>query len=245
MKKISITLIVIVMFMFNFTGCSNDNNTDNSSNQTNTSGEEIVGKLIGISNDEIKLSNNGKTTSYKISGDKVKDYYLGETIMLKGNGTDYDVSTYDKFNFDTRQTDEGDIITRTVGSVKEVGDKFITAVTELGDIEIMNPGNFNLPISSNVIFDYVSTKEGNKLISYYDESIKMDLKIKSISRDVDGKMLIVANDINDKEYEVTLNQDVLVNVNHSSLKVGDKIKVYPTSIGDETPPKINASMIIK
>lgn len=271
MKKIIIIFIVISMLMFNFTGCTNGNTSDgnqsgtnnengansgnnnngnnnsgnNSGSNTNTNGEEVVGRLVGISNDEIKVSTNGKTNTYKISGDKVKDYYLGETIVIKGTENNYNVSSYDKYNFDARYTNEGDLITRATGTIKDIGDKFITAITELGDLSIINPGSFNLPLNSNVIFDYVSTKEGNRLVSYYDESIRMDVKIKNITRDADGRMVIIVTDANNQEYDLTLNQDVVLNVAHSTLKVGDNLKVYPTAIGDEKPPKISASMVIK
>lgn len=259
MKKILIILVVILMFMFNFTGCTNKNTTNenpdgtntgnntgnNTNNQPNTAGEEMIGRLIGISSNEIKVDTNGKTNTYKISGDRVKDYYLGETVMIKGSENNYTVSSYDKYNFDARYNEQGDLITRANGTIKDIGDKFITATTELGELTIMNPGNFNLPLNSKVIVDYVSTKEGNKIVSYYDESVRMDLKIKNITRDVDGRMVLVVTDANNKEYDLTLNHDVVMNVAHSSLKVGDHIKVYPTSIGDEKPPKINASMVIK
>lgn len=264
MKKIFIIFVVILMFLFSFTGCTTgntDNNSDGTNNgnnanngnnngnttgnNTNTNGEEVIGRLVGISKDEIKVSTNGKTNTYKISGDKVKDYYLGETVVIKGNENNYTVSSYDKYNFDARYTEEGDLITRATGTIKDIGDKFITATTELGELTIMNPGNFNLPLNSNVIVDYVTTKEGNKIVSYYDESTRMDLKIKNITRDADGRMVLVVTDANNKEYDLTLNHDVVMNVAHSTLKVGDSIKVYPTSIGDENPPKIKANMVIK
>ena len=261
MKKILIFFIVILMLLFSFTGCSNGNTSNegqngtnqgnNANNGTNNAGnnnngeEEFVGKLVGITNNEIKVSSNGKTNTYKITGDKVKDYYLGETVVVKGSNDNYSVSSYDKYNFDSRYTNEGDLITRVTGTIKDIGDKFITATTDLGELSIMNPGNFNLAVNSPVIFDYVSTKEGNKLVSYYDESMRMDVKIKSISRDPEGKMVLVVTDANNKEYDLTLNHDVVLNVPHSTLKEGDNLKVYPTAIGDENPPKINASMVIK
>lgn len=265
MKKILIIMVVVLMFMFNFTGCTtgttknpngtntenNTNNGNNTNNNGNTTGNkpnangEVIGRLVGISSNEIKVSTEGKTNTYKIPSDKVKDYYLGETVMIKGSENNYTVSSYDKYNFDARYTEQGDLITRATGTIKDIGDKFITATTELGELSIMNPGNFNLPLNSNVIVDYVSTKEGNKIVSYYDESKKMDLKIKNITRDAEGRMVLVVTDANNKEYDLTLNHDVVMNVAHSTLKVGDSIKVYPTSIGDEKPPKINASMVIK
>lgn len=257
MKKYFKLIVVCLAVMLITAGCTNgntnDNNTNNNENPNtstdnnqNTSKKDVVGKLVGIGDDEIKVYTNGTTETYKLSGDKVKDYYLGETIMLKSNSEGkYEATSYEDYNFNDRMTDMGEKIKRSLVTVKEVGEDFITAIAENGEFMVQNPGNFNLPANTNVIFDYVETPNGNRLVSYYDESVKIDLTIKAISRDVNGQMVIIATDENNKEYEISVAHDVLLNVRHSTLKTGDKISCYPVSISDDNPAKINANMIIK
>lgn len=258
--KISLKIIsLFIIFAIIFCGCTNKNNTDdnipdnnetdnkdqnNVDNNTTVDDEEVIGQLYEINTDEIKVLTNGEIKVFKIAGDVVKDYYIGEYIVVKKNGNDYDISLYDKYDFNNRKTDMGDPIKRIVGSIQDVGDEFITAVSDAGEIKINNPGNFALPKNANAVFDYIATEDGNVLVNYYDESVKLDLTVKRITRDVGGQMILLANNEN-KDYEIKVKPSTLVNVSLSSIKTGDKITVYPLSLSDDNPSKVETSMIIK
>ncbi|QSX07111.1 hypothetical protein JYG23_07145 [Sedimentibacter sp. zth1] len=222
----------------------NDSNIENNEN-TSEELNDIIGKLYEINDDEIKVFSNGETKSYKINADKVKDFYIGENILLKANETGYDVSLYDQYDFNKRVTEAGDQITRIVGKIKEVGDEFITAVTDDEEIQILNPGDFVLSKDTSAIFDYVVTDKGNQLVNFYDESVKLDLTIKRLTREINGRLLILANNVDNKDYEISVKPETLVNISLSSLKLGDKIAVYPISISDQNPTKVDTNMIIK
>lgn len=248
-KNIKIVVLVIV-FTLLLSSCTK-NNTDNQNEDKDNSNnqeqkEEVVGKLYEINDKEIKIVTlKGELKNIEIPKDKLDDFFIGEMIKLNPVGDSYDVSLYKEYNFDKRLDDAGNQIKRVTAKVKDVGEDFINIMTDDGEVSIMNPGNFALPQNSNVIFDYTSSDKGNTLVSYYDEGTKLDLVISDLSRDSSGELVIKGKDDNENEYQVVVKSDVLLNVTASNLKDGDKIFVYPMTVSDDNPKKVESSMILK
>jgi len=71
------------------------------------------------------------------------------------------------------------------------------------------------------------------------------LKVGEISRDETGTMRIYGLADDNKEYDIAAGAETVTNFAHSTLKVDDRISVYPESISDGTPAVVEAKAILK
>lgn len=250
-KYINLSIIVILLILI--VSCSASKNDDSDTNNENLDeqsylnvGEsyDVVGRLISEGAGSIEVEVDDVIRSFNTTDD-LSNYYLGEYIRVKSDGDTFKVYPYNEFNFNKRYTSNKELIYRISGRVENVNEKEIEVRLEDGSISFQNPGNFDLHIGTNVIIDYISTNDGNKLVNYYDTANVMSLVVKEIKKDYDGKMIIKAANGLDTEYIIPVNSDVLLNFVHSSLAVGDNIEVYFDYADDNDPPQISSTMILK
>lgn len=259
-KKQMVILSFILVIILAFAGCS-INDTDNNSGKNVQSGENnngsqgkdvtlgkynTQGRIVKIDETGIHVQVKDKVEKYSVASDKVNNHYLGEYVGLnKLDGDNYDIFADESYDYKNRFTSTGDAIKRVTGTVGEVKDDIVTAVTEMGDIKLSHQGDFNLEHGSQVMFDYIESPDGNKIISYYDEAAKINVDVKEISRDTSGMMMIFAAASDNKEYDIRVSADTVTNFALSTLKVNDRITVYPDEMTGDVPAVVKAKLIVK
>ncbi|MDF2678096.1 MAG: hypothetical protein K0Q97_2434 [Bacillota bacterium] len=252
-KKLIIFLVVV--FALNLTACANDNE-NNSNNQTNESdsaqnknaGNEYTaqGRIVKIDEEGIHIQNKDKVDIYKVSKETSGKYYAGEFVGINALSTgDYEVISDENYDYNKRYTSEGNEIKRVTGTIGDINDDRITTVTEMGDLEFINTGDFDLKPESQVMFDYVEMSGGNQVVSFYDEASKITVNVKEISRGTAGTMKIYATAADNKEYDINVGPDAGTNFAHSSLKVDDEITVYPETITGNIPAQVEAKLVVR
>lgn len=257
-KRLMMFLCIILMLSIILSGCNNseDKNLNNSNpegnNGTKQKNDETLGKynqqgrIVKIDETGIHVQIEDKVERYNVAKEKADKYYIGEYVGLNVLDNDnYDVFADESYDYSNRLTSTGDKIKRITGTVGEVKDDFITAVTEMGDVKLANNGDFNLESGSQAMFDYVEMPGGNQIVSFYDEASKINAKVKEVSRDTSGMMRIYALAADNKEYDIQVDADTVTNFAHSSLAADDDIIVYPDDITGDVPAVVNAKLIVK
>jgi len=90
-------------------------------------------------------------------------------------------------------------------------------------------------------FDYTSVMRADM----FDEDEKIDLKVGKISRDETGTMKINGMAADNKEYDVITDAETVTNFAYSTLKVNDEISVYPKSISEGSPARVEAKALVR
>lgn len=261
-RKISVIFsCILLVFGVFLTSCStkmgSDKNLDNNEiskknneteqNQNTELGKyNVQGRIVKIDENGLHVQVDDKVKRYNVSKEKMQKYYIGENVglsLLENN--DYDVAIDETYDYSKRYTPEGELINRVTGTIGDITDDSITTVTEMGNLKFPKSKEFDLKRGSQVMFDYVKMHDGNQVVSYYDESSKIKLKIKEISKDETGMMKLLAVSDDNKDYYVNLDSDTVVNFSHSSLSKNEEIVVYPDNISTDTPPIIKAKMLVR
>lgn len=259
-KSLMILLCVILTLIMILSGCANNNkentdlNKENSEGNNGTDGanDETLGKynqqgrIVKIDETGIHVQVEDKVERYNVAKEKADKYYVGEYVGLNSLDNDnYDIFADESYDYNNRLTSTGDPIKRITGTVGEVKDDFVTAVTEMGDVKLANNGDFNLESGSQAMFDYVEMPGGNQIVSFYDEASKINVNVKEVSRDTSGMMRIYALAADNKEYDIQVDADTGTNFAHSTLKADDEITVYPEDITGDVPAVVDAKLIVK
>lgn len=259
-KKIMWILSIILVTITSFVGCTKNDIENNSNNNSQTEknnkqaqGNEVIlgkyntqGRIVKIDKTGIHVQVKDKVEKYNVTSERASNHYIGEYVGLnKLDGDNYDIFADETYDYKNRFTSTGDAIKRVTGTVGDVKDNMVTAVTEMGDMKISHKGNFNLESGSQVMFDYIELPDGNQMISYYDEAAKINVYVKEISRDTSGMMMIFAVASDNKEYDIRLDSDTITNFALSSLKIDDKIIVYPNEMTGDVPAVVKAKLIVK
>jgi len=257
-EKPTMVMCIILMVSIILSSCNNneDKNLNNGNpegtNGTKQENDVILGKynqqgrIVKIDETGIHVQVEDKVERYNVAKERADKYYIGEYVGLNvlDNGN-YDVFADESYDYSNRLTSTGDKIKRVTGTVGEVKDDFVTAVTEMGDVKLANNTDFDLESGSQAMFDYVEMPSGNQMVSFYDEASKINAKVKEVSRDTSGMMRIYALAADNKEYDIQVDSDTVTNFAHSSLVVDDDIIVYPDDITGEIPAAVNAKLIVK
>ncbi len=263
-KKTIIVLIIVLLISIISGGCTNNgdenngegndlsNNEQTGENNTGSQGKDVIlgkynkqGRIVKIDESRIHVQVNNNVEKFNVASERASNHYIGEYVGLnKLDGDNYDIFADETYDYKNRFTPEGDSIKRVTGTVGEVKDNIVTAVTEMGDMKLSHEGNFNLEHGSQVMFDYIEMPDENQMLSYYDEASKINVNIKEISRDTSGMMMIFAVASDNKEYDIRLDMDTVTNFALSSLNVNDNIIVYPDEMTGNVPAIVNAKLII-
>lgn len=256
-KKIIIFLVLSMIFSLALSGCANekdkiDQNEKPTKNEGTNQGDRSAGKysaqgkIVKIDENGIHVQIGDRVQRYNVDKEATNKHYIGEYVGINELDNDkYDILPDETYDYKNRLTSTGEKIKRVTGTVGEVKDDIVTAVTEMGDIKLTNPGNFSLKSGDQFMFDYVEMGGGNQMLSYYEESSKINVKVKEISREASGAMKITANSNDNKEYNIMVNENTITNFAHSALKKDDSITVYPESITGNIPAEVKAKLIIK
>jgi hypothetical protein len=259
-KRLMLALCVILTLSMILSSCANNDKEDNNVSNKNSEGkngtdganDETLGKynqqgrIVKIDETGIHVQVEDKVERYNVAKEKADKYYIGEYVGLNALDNDnYDIFPDESYDYNNRLTSTGDPIKRVTGTVGDVKDDFVTAVTEMGDVKLSNNGDFNLESGSQVMFDYVEMPGGNQLVSFYDEASKINVKVKEVSRDTSGMMRIYALAADNKEYDIQVDGDTGTNFAHSTLKADDEIIVYPEDITGDVPAVVDAKLIVK
>lgn len=251
-KQLTAFICISMIFCYMLAGCSTENDKIKQNNEKNQESAN-AGKVFSAQGRIVKIDENGihvmvkdKVQRYNVDKAVADKYYVGEYVGVKNlENNKFDVSVDNTYDFKNRLTSAGDKIKRVTGTVGEVKDNLVTAVTEMGDIKLNNPGNFNLKNGAQVMFDYVEMPGGNQMISFYEEASKINAKVKEISRDTYGKMRIYAEGRDKKEYDIQTDENTVTNFSYSSLKKDDNITVYPNEMTGNVPSAVKPKLIIK
>lgn len=255
--KINIkTLIIIFILIMSVVGCSKNENEqiiekDDSGNNNSTEQEtpgrySEQGRIVKIDENGLHVQKGEKVDVYNVDKARSSSFYIGEYVGLnKLDGDKYDAVLDEYYDYNKRYTSTGESIKRVSGTVGEVSENYISAVTEMGDVKFINPGEFNLKAGDQFMADYVEMAGGNQMLSYYDEAHKINVTVKEIARDISGVMRIYGLADDNKEYDVKVEADTITNFSHSTLKAEDKILVYSEKISGDIPAVVEAKLIIR
>lgn len=222
---------------------ADDKKTQQGSNSVN---DPVSGTIMKIDEDGVHVQVGDKIERYHVDSTVAGRHYLGEAVNVSRLDDDtYDLSVNETYDFSNRLTSAGDAIKRVTGTLGDVGDDFMTLVTEMGDVKFANPGDFGLEKGAQAIFDYVEQPDGNQLISYYDEATKLTVTVKEIARDDAGMMRIFATGADNREYDIHVLPQAVTNFAHSSLKAEENITVYPDKVTGDVPQVVDAKMILR
>lgn len=254
-KKI-IIFIITAMF-FSLAGCSRSEKEEEyeeklkpgneSSAQQYTPGRySAQGKIVKIDKDGIQVQEGENVNTYKVDQARSSNYFLGEYVGInKLDGGTYDAVSDQYYDYTLRRTTNGDEIKRVTATVGEVGDDFITAITEMGDLKFNYPKGFNLKEGDQFIADYVENTKGNELLSYFDEASKINATVREVSRDTNGMLRVYGVGDDNREYDINVDAETITNFAHSTLKEGDKIVVYPEKTDGNIPAAVYAKLIVR
>jgi len=254
-KKIIIFIIAAVVF--SSAGCSRSENKEEyqenlksgkekSSLQDTPGRYSAQGKIVKIDKDGIHVEEGENVNTYKVDQARSSNYFLGEYVGInKLDGGTYDAVSDQYYDYTKRKTQDGFEIKRVTATVGEVGDDFITAITEMGDLKFNYPKGFSLKEGDQFIADYVENKEGNELLSFFDETSKINATVKEISRDTNGMLRVYGVSDDKREYDINVDSDTITNFAHSTLKEGDEIVVYPEKSDGNVPAVVDAKLIVK
>lgn len=251
-NRLILIFSVLIVSGIILSSCANEKDKieQKNSNEEEERGEAVKysaqGKIVKIDEKGIHILVKDKVQRYNVEKGVAQKHYVGEYVGINElNNKKYEVELDGSYDYKKRSTSTGEQIKRITGTVGEVKDDLITAVTEMGDIRLTNPGNFNLKNGAQVMFDYVEMAGGNQMVSFYEEASKINAKVIEISRDAVGTMRIYAKGKDDKEYDVKTNENTVTNFAYSELKKDDNITVYPEEISGDTPSSVNPKLIIK
>jgi len=183
-KKLIMLFSIMLIFSIILSSCSveKDNikqNEQTAKDESSNLGDKIsgkysvLGKIVKIDDNGLHVQVGDKVERYNVAKEKVDTHYAGEYVGLNElqNNT-YDVFEDETYDYNNRFTSTGDQIKRISGTVGRVKNDFVTAITEMGDVKLTNPGNFSLKSGDQVMFDYVEMGGGNQMISNYEETSK-------------------------------------------------------------------------
>ncbi|MDF2617128.1 MAG: hypothetical protein K0Q47_1784 [Sedimentibacter sp.] len=252
-----IIIFIITVLVFSSAGCSQSDNKeeyqenlksgkDNSSMQDTPGRYSAQGRIVKIDQDGIHVQEGENVNTYKVDQARSSNYFLGEYVGInKLDGGTYDAVSDQYYDYTLRRTLNGDEIKRVTATVGEVGDDFITAITEMGDLKFNYPEGFNLNEGDQFIADYVENKDGNELLSFFDETSKINATVREVSRDTNGMLRVYGVGDDNREYDINVDAETITNFAHSTLKEGDKIVVYPEKTDGNIPAAVYAKLIVK
>lgn len=210
---------------------------------------DMVGEIIEFREDSVDILTGDIAQNYKVDKNKLKEFYLGETVGVKRNESgNYDIESFivkDK-NYDIRHTSMGLMIESKKGTVNKITDSKLTLQTKEGDMEFNLYSPIEVEKGANIIVDYTTMGGEMSLIQYYNEASKLELTVKKIERaEKTGVMIIEAEDNENMKYVVSVDSGTVLNFSHSTLKVDDKIVVYADLIKESYPAQVGAKKIEK
>jgi hypothetical protein len=250
-------IIIFITLLFLLAGCSRSENKeqyqenlksgkDNISMQDTPGRYSAQGKIVKIDEDGIHVQEGENVNVYKVDQARSSNYFLGEYVGINAlDGGTYDAVSDQYYDYTRRLTSNGDEIKRVTATVGEVGEDFITAITEMGDFKFNYPKGFNLKEGDQFMADYVENKNGNELLSFYDETSKINATVKEVSRDTDGMLRIYGVSNDNREYDINVDSDTVTNFAHSTLKKGDEIVVYPGKTDGNVPAAVYAKLVVR
>lgn len=256
--KINKKTLIIITFILIVTasGCSknendqiiekDDSGTNNSKEQDTPGRYSEQGRIVKIDENGLHVQKGEKVDVYNVDRARSSSFYIGEYVGLNKLDDDkYDAVLDEYYDYNARYTTTGETIKRVSGTVGEVTENSVSAVTEMGDVKFINSGDFSLKAGDQFMADYVELAGGNQMLSFYDEASKINITVKEIARDTSGMMRIYGLADDNKEYDIKVGADTVTNFSHSALKTEDKILVYPEKISGDIPAAVEAKLIVK
>ncbi len=223
-----------------------DSGNDDSQKQMVSGKYSTQGKVVKIDETGLHVQTGDTVHVYNVDAERTKNFYIGEYVGLnKLDGDKYDAVLDQYYDYNTRFTSTGEAMKRVSGTVGDVDENYVYAVTEMGNVKFTNPGGFDLKTGDQFMVDYIELAGTNQMLSFYDEASKINVTVKEIVRDTNGMMRIYGVSDDNMEYDIKIGEDAIVNFAHSSLKIEDRILVYPEKINDDVPAGVNAKLIVK
>ena len=241
-------LIIITLILVLAAGCAKkqDSGNNNAKEQAVPGRYSTQGRVVKIDENGLHVQTGEKVDVYNVDRARTSSFFIGEYVGLnKLDGDKYDAVLDENYDYNARFTSTGETIKRVSGTVGEVSENFVTAVTEMGDFKFTKPGNFNLKSGDLFMVDYVELAGENQMLSFYNEASKINVTVKEVTRDESGMLKIYGNSDDNKGYDIMAGADTITNFAHSSLKTEDKILVYPEKISEDVPAVLNAKLILK
>lgn len=206
---------------------------------------ETIGEIIEFTKEGVHVLTGDIAEVFKVEPEKTREFYLGETVgVVKTDNNKFELEKYKVADFSVRHTNMGEMISKASGKIKEADKSKFTITTKDGDLEFEAYDEILLDKGTEIIVEYLEREEGNILIDFYNESVKLNLSIKSIRRvENTGEMVLDTEDANGIKYTVYILGRTVLNFNHSDLKAGDEISVYPDIIRESYPAQVDAKMI--
>lgn len=207
-----------------------------------------IGEIIEFEKDGVHVLTGDIAEIFRVHKENLQGFYLGETVGVKEVGDNkFELETYKHNDFTIRHTSMGNIISTVSGKIKEVNHKKLVINTKDGDMEFEAHSELFFEKETEVTVDYIEFKSGAEkiVLDIYDETSKINLTVKNISRAKNGTMVLNTEDDKVIKYEVYVLGKSVLNFNHSDLKANDKIIVYPDVIRESYPAQIDAKMIKK
>ncbi len=249
-KYIAVILALVLGAVFvGCTGAIDETNDREPIDQGGLSQEnddyETIGEIIEFTKEGVHVLTGDIAEVFKVDPEKTREFYLGETVgIVKIDDNKFELEKYKVEDFSIRHTNMGELISKVSGKIKEASKDKFTITTKDGDLAFETYEEVLLEKGTEVTVEYLEREEGNILIDFYNENSKLNLTIKSIGRvENTGEMLLDTEDKNGMKYTVYILGRTVLNFNHSDLKAGDEILVYPEIIRESYPAQVDAKMI--
>lgn len=252
-----VIIFIIIAVVFSSAGCSKSENKDEYQENLKSGNEDssmknipgrynAQGRIVKIDQEGIHVEEGENVNIYNVDQARSSNFFLGEYVGInKLEGGTYDAVSDEYYDYTQRKTQDGTEIKRVTATVGEIGDDFVTAITEMGDLKFNNPEGFDLKEGDQFMADYVENSDGNELLSFYDETSKINTTVRELSRDTNGMLRIYGVSDDNREYDIRADYDTITNFAHSTLKEGDQIVVYPENIDGNIPAGVDAKLIVK
>lgn len=214
-----------------------------------TLAHEVIGEIVEIKGNEVHILSGDMVEIFYVNEDKLKDFFLGETVKLYDDQGDLRIQSYLVEDFSIRHNGMGALITETLGKVTKIRESAEGALLTLeidGESKDYNFYGDNIPkLEATYEFELVSySPEEVTIFTYYDPESVIKMTIKGMTRADNGELILETEDLDGGLYNIGTSTP-LKNFNLSELKAGDMIHVYANAVMESWPMQVDTNKILR
>lgn len=205
----------------------------------------VIGDIMQFDNKYIHIISGDIVEVFEYDNANEKDFYIGQTVQLVRGEKNNLLENFEKENYTISHTNMGQTIEQITATVEKINNKIITLKKEDQEVEIKTYEAIEASIGDQVTVYTIDYGEGKSALMTLNESRKLDLSIKEISREDNGTMLLLLNDSKEGNYAINVSQ-IVVEFDISKLEIGDELKVYyKGGIMESDPMQLDTILIRK
>jgi len=210
---------------------------------------DVVGEIVEMKDNEVHILSGDMVQIFNINDDKLKDYYLGETVKLYDDNGELKIESFLIDDFTIRHTSMGQMITEKVGKVTKIKETaegaILTLLIDGESLEFNFYGNDIPELEGTYEFEIMSiTPENHSVFNYHNPETIIKMTIKGMFRADNGELILETEDLEGGLYHIGTSSP-LKNFNLSELKEGDMLNVYADAVMESWPMQVDTKKIIK